>query len=170
MACNINSGYTLGCRDSVGGVQFVAIAEYDSSTSYSIGASASITNISPTASFYKFEQYTEQAVSNQEGSFDNNNGTTFFTQTVTIILEDMDTTTRDQFLALTQARVRIIVKTNDGKYFLIGKENGARSSAASAGPGQALGDLQGFSITFEAKEAEPAQEIESTYAESIITS
>lgn len=170
MACIIDSGYTLGCRDGIGGVEYIAIAAHDSDTTYTIGASSSITNISPTASFYKFEQYTEQALASEEGAFDNNNGTTFFTQTVTIILEQLDTTTRDQFLALTQARVRIIIKDMKGRYWLMGKINGARSSAASTGPGQALGDLQGFSITFEAKEAEPIQEIDSTYAESIITS
>ena len=38
-----------------------------------------------------------------------------------ITLEKMDSATREQFLALTQARVRIIAKTQNGKYFLFGK-------------------------------------------------
>jgi len=168
MACTINSGYSLGCRDSVGGIEYVAIASYDSSTQYTTGTTYSIDSFSPTASFYKFEQFVEQGLASQEGAFDNVNGTSFYTQTVTIVLEKMDTQTREQFLALTQARVRIIFKTQNGRYFLVGQVNGARASAGSAGPGQALGDLAGFTLTFEAKEPTPAVELEPTFAESLI--
>jgi len=168
MACVINSGYSLGCRDSVGGVEWVAISAYNTNTTYVTGTTFSVDSFSPTSSFFKYEQYTEQALSNQEGAFDNNNGTSFYTQTVTIILEKMDTATRAQFLVLTQARVRIIVKTQNGRYFLIGQVNGARASAGSAGPGQSLGDLAGFTLTFEAKEPTPAVELDPTFAESLI--
>jgi hypothetical protein len=168
MACVINSGYSLGCRDSVGGVEWVSISAHNTSTTYVTGTTYSVNSFSPTASFYKYEQYTEQALSSQEGAFDNNNGTSFYTQTVTITLEKMDTATRAQFLVLTQARVRIIVKTQNGRYFLIGQVNGARASAGSAGPGQALGDLAGFTLTFEAKEPEPAVELNPTFALSLV--
>jgi hypothetical protein len=168
MACVINSGYSLGCRDSVGGLEWVAISAYNSGTTYSIGTTFSVNSFSPTASFYKFEQFPEQGGSTQEGAFDNLNGTGFYTQNVTIILEKMDTATRAQFLVLTQARVRIIVKTQNGRYFLIGQVNGARASAGSAGPGTAFGDLAGFSITFEAKEPTPAVELEPVFAASLI--
>ena len=67
MACVISSGYSLGCRDSVGGVEFIAISSYNDATTYTLGAASVITGISPTASFYKFEQYTEQASVTQEG-------------------------------------------------------------------------------------------------------
>lgn len=168
MACVFSSGYSLGCRDSVGGVEFIAISSYNSSTAYTLGTSSVITGISPTASFYKFEQYTEQASVTQEGQFNNETGTSHYVQTVTITLEKMDSATREQFLALTQARVRIIAKTQNGKYFLFGKVNGGRASAGSSGPGKAFGDLSGFTLTFEMKEVEPANEINAVLAESII--
>lgn len=173
MSCTIDSGYSLGCRDQQGGVEFVAIATYASGTTYSTtdgGTHSAIDSISGTPTFYKYEQYTEQASSTQTGNFDNANGTTYFTQTVQLVLENMDTDTRNQFLALSKARVRIIIKTQTGKYWLIGKVNGARSSAAEAGPNQALADLAGFNITLEAMEPDPAQEVDATYAESIISS
>jgi hypothetical protein len=168
MSCLINSGYTLGCRDSVGGVEYIAIAAHSSSTVYTYGTSSLITGMSPTQSFYKFEQYTEQAIASQEGGFDNNTGTSFTTQTITITLEQMDAATREQFVALTQARVRIIVKTQTGKYFLFGLKNGGRASASTSGPGQAMSDLTGFTLTFELKEPLPVNEMDSTLALSMI--
>lgn len=168
MSCVINSGYTLGCRDSVGGVEFVAIAAHSTSTAYTFGTASLITGISPTQSFYTFEQYTEQAVANFESGFDNATGTAHTIQSVTITLEKMDAATREKFVALTQARVRIIVKTQNGRYFLFGLKNGGRASAASGGPGQAMGDLAGYTLTFELKEPLPPYEIDATYAESII--
>ena len=170
MSCLINSGYSLGCRDSVGGIEYVAIASWESGVTYTTGTASIITGMSPTASFFLFEQYTEQALASQEGAFDNANGTAHYVQTITLVLEKMDAATREQFLVLTQARVRCIVKTQNGRYFLFGKVNGGRASAGSSGPGQAMGDLAGFTITLEFKEFEPADEMEAVLAESLITS
>lgn len=169
MACAISGGYSLGCRDNSGGIEYIAIASHSSSTTYTLGTQSLITGISPTASFYKFEQYTEQASASQEGQFNNETGTIHFVQTVTITLEKMDSATREQFLALTQARVRVIAKTQNGKYLLFGKVNGGRASAASSGPGKAYGDLSGFTLTFEFKESEPANEVQSSLATAIIS-
>lgn len=169
MSCPILSGYTLGCRDSVGGIEYIAIASHNSATVYTATASSSeLISWAPTASFYKFEQYTEQGSGTQEGSYDNETGTGFVTQTITIVLEQMTTALRDQFLALTQARVRVIVKSQNGTYWLFGKVNGGRASASSSGPGKAMGDLAGFTLTLEFKEPEPATEIEETFALSLI--
>lgn len=170
MACIINSGYSLGCRDSVGGIEFIAISSYDSTTTYVTGTNSIVDSFSPTASFYKYEQYTESSSATQEGTYDNVNGTAFQTQTITLILEDMDSETREKFLALIQARVRVIVKTQTGRYFLFGKVNGGRASASTSGPGQSLGDLAGYNVTLEFKEPEPAIEVDATFAESLIVS
>jgi hypothetical protein len=168
MACIINSGYTLGCRDNTGGIEFIAIANYNGPLTLTFGTCSLINSFAPTQSFYTFEQYTEQGLANQTGAFDNMNGTGHQVQNITFILEKMDACSREQFLALTQARVRAIVKTQNGKYFLFGFKNGGRASASTAGPGQALNDLSGYSITIEFKEPEPAFEIEETFALSII--
>jgi len=168
MPCLINSGYSLGCRDSVGGFEWLAIASYNNATIYTYGTNSVVDSFSPTASFYKFEQYTEQGLASQEGAFDNMNGTSHYTQTITFTLEQMTAAIREQFLALTQARVRVIAKTQNSKYLLFGRINGGRSSAATSGPGQAMGDLSGYTITFEFKEPEPASLVDETFALSLI--
>jgi len=168
MSCVISSGYSLGCRDSAGGVEWLAIAAYDTQTTYTTGTCSIITGMSPTASFYLFEQYVEQGMASQEGAYDNITGTNHTVQSVMITLEKMDACTREQFLALTQARVRVIAKTQNGRYFLFGKVNGGRASAGTSGPGQNLGDLAGFQLTFEFKEPEPADEIEEALVNTLI--
>ena len=168
MSCVISSGYSLGCRDSAGGIEWLAIAAYDTQTTYTFGTCSIVTGMSPTASFYLFEQYTEQGMASQEGAFDNITGTNHTVQTVQLTLEKMEACVREQFLALTQARVRILVKTQNGRYFLFGLRNGGRASAGTSGPGQNLGDLSGFQLTFEFKEPEPSHEVEEALALSLI--
>ena len=167
MSCPINSGYTIGCKDKQSGIEYLAISSYDGTTVFTMGTSATASVIqswSPTASFYKYEQFVEQGSVTQEVETSNETGTLAVKQTVTLILENMDYATRAQALTLLQARVRIIVKTNTGSYILLGKKFGLRSSAGSAGPGKAMGDMGGFSITLEGKEPEYGSFIESTFA------
>ena len=168
MSCVISSGYTLGCRDSVGGIEWLAIANYDTGTVFTLGTCSIITAMSPTYSFYQFEQYTEQASATQEGAYDNITGTNHTVQNIQVTFEKMDACTRDQFLALTQARVRIIILTQNGRYFLFGKKNGGRASASTSGPGQNMNDLAGFQLTFEFKEPEPAHEVDSTLVTQVL--
>ena len=167
MSCPINSGYTLGCKDKQSGIEYIAISSYDGSVSFTLGTGATATVIqswSPTASYYKYEQWVEQGSATQTEETSNETGTLAFMQTIILTLETMDYATRVQALALFQARVRIIVKLNTGTYLLFGKKFGLRSSAGTAGPGKAFGDLQGFQITLEGKEPEPAHFINDVFA------
>lgn len=164
MACPINSGYTLGCKDKQAGIEYVAISSYDGTTTFVLGTSSLINSWSPTSSYYKYEQFVEQGSATQEVETSNETGTLAFTQTLVLTLEGMDADTRAKALALLQARVRVIVKTMTGQYLLYGKKSGLRSSAGTAGPGKASGDLYGFSITLLGKEPEPASVIDPTFA------
>ncbi len=169
MACILNDGYTIGCRDNTGGVQTLAIGPWELGTTYTYGTNSEITATSyGTASFYKFEQYTEQASATAEVTANNENGTIFNTQNLTFIMEKMDAATRAKFLILTQGRFRVLIKTLNGEWLLMGRLNGARLSAGSNGPGKALGDLAGFTGTLTAMEPEPVHIIEEAEALRII--
>jgi len=165
MACILNTGYTIGCRDNTGGVQTLAIGPWEIGTTYSYGVDNEITSTSyATASFYEFEQYTEQASATGEVTANNENGTIFNTQTLTFIMEKMDAPTRAKFLILTQGRFRVLIKTQNGEWLLMGRLNGARLSAGTNGPGKAFGDLAGFTGTLTAVEPEPVHIIDETEA------
>lgn len=165
MACILNTGYTIGCRDNTGGVQTLAIGPWELGTVYTYGGDDEITATSyATASFFEFEQYTEQASATGEVTANNEFGTIFNTQTLTFIMEKMDAPTRAKFLILTQGRFRVLIKTQNGEWLLMGRLNGARLSAGTNGPGKAFGDMAGFTGTLTAIEPEPVHIIEEAEA------
>ena len=165
MACILNTGYTIGCRDNTGGVQTLAIGPWELGTTYSYSIDGEILTTSyATASFYEFEQYTEQASATGEVTANNEFGTIFNTQTLTFIMEKMDAPTRAKFLILTQGRFRVLILTQNGEWLLMGRLNGARLSAGTNGPGKAFGDMAGFTGTLTAVEPEPVHIIDETEA------
>lgn len=161
MACIITSGYTLGCRDNIGGIQSVFIGEYNgSSLTWTLGTDDIIGTFSAgTVSFYKFEQEVETGSFVQAGQFSNENGTSFYEETVEITLQKLTASLRNQIKVLGQGKWRILVLDQRGTYWLVGAQNPVRVSASTPGTGKAYGDLNGSVITFLGKEPVPAYEV-----------
>lgn len=56
MACLLTQGYTLGCRDSIGGIQEAYIGNFSSGATYTLDASDTITGFTgATVSYFTFE-------------------------------------------------------------------------------------------------------------------
>jgi hypothetical protein len=170
MSCVLTSGYTLGCRDNIGGVQTVYIGEYNGDDlTYSFTASNVIDAFAgATVSFYTFEQEIETGSYTENGVFSTENGTSFYEETLSITLHRLDATLRNQILVLGQGKWRVIIKDQRGVYHLMGKQNPVRVSASTPGVGKAYGDLNGAVITFLGKEPEPAHIVTSGAALSVI--
>ena len=91
MPCAITAGYTIDCRDGVGGIDAVYFAEFGNVTM--LDASGTITGITKVVGkrFYKFEVPTKSsatASSNPTGSTEN--GTLFFEQLVDFPINKRD--------------------------------------------------------------------------------
>ena len=170
MSCVLTNGYTLGCRDNIGGVQTVYIGEYNGDDlTYSFTASNVISAFGgATVSFYTFEQEIETGSYTENGVFSTENGTSFYEETLSITLHRLDATLRNQILLLGQGKWRVIIKDQRGVYHLMGKQNPVRVSASTPGVGKAYGDLNGAVITFLGKEPEPAHIVLTAAALSVI--
>lgn len=170
MSCVLTDGYTLGCRDNIGGIQTVYIGEWNGDDlTYGFTTSNVIDSFGgATVSFYTFEQEIEVGSYTENGVFSTENLTAFYEQTLTITLHKLDAVLRNQILLLGQGKWRILVKDQRGLYWLMGKQNPVRVSAATPGLGKAYGDLNGAVISFMGKEAEPAHEVTSTAAATVI--
>jgi hypothetical protein len=170
MACVLTNGYTLGCRDNIGGVQEIYIGEYNGdSLGYTFGTDNIIGTFSgATVSFYSFEQEIETASYTENGVFSTENGTAFYEETLVLTLHKLDASLRNKILLLGQGKWRILIKDQRGVYHLMGKQNPVRVSASTPGVGKAYGDLNGAVITFMGKEPEPAHIVESVAALSVI--
>jgi hypothetical protein len=170
MPCALTQGYTLDCRDSLGGiteVYFIASSDITSTTE----ASGVITALVKTAGkrFYKYEltkgtsMFTENVASSVQ------NGTLYYTPELTIILNKLQANTRNEILLLAQNRLVAVAKDNNGKFFMLGKTRSLDLTAGSASSGTAEGDRSGYTLTFAGAEPALAPEVNSAVAAALTT-
>jgi len=166
MPCIINSGYALGCRDNLGGVQEVYVRSYSAATTYSYSSDGTITgSTAPTGgTYYRIAQRAETSeFIAGEGQHSLENGTNFYNQTVNLSFTKYQASLRNTLYNLALAEVEVIVLTQNGDYFLVGEQNGANLTASNMNVGKAFGDLNGATCTLMAKEPKPAAQVSSTY-------
>jgi len=60
-------------------------------------------------------------------------------------------------------------KTNNGKYWYLGKNNGLDITAGNSGTGTAIGDRSGYTLTFTGKEAALSPEVSSSIIAALLT-
>ena len=165
MACDITSGFSLGCRDSSGGIKNLYILSGSVDT---IGEASEglINSLSGSGSFFKFElfrqtsDYTETLTSTPE------NGTLSYEQSVNAVFFKLQSSTRNQVRVLAKnPDLKVIVETNNGgddgvgKFFYLGEANGLQLTGATGATGTSFNDLQGYSLNFVGVEPEPASEV-----------
>jgi hypothetical protein len=163
MACDLTTGFTVGCNDSTGGIAefwFANMVDDFAVAESATGEASSITGTGLT--YYKYETTNAQgaaSVINDNPTVNDQNGTSYFDQTCTYVLNKMDTAKRNEVKMLARAKLSVIVKDNNGIYWLMGKVNGVRMTAGDTGTGTALGDRNGYSLSFQAQESEPLTEV-----------
>lgn len=170
MSCVLTTGYSLGCRDNIGGIQEVYIGTWNADAlTYTLGTNDIIGTFSGTWSgFQTFEQEIETGSFNQTGQFSTENGTTFYEQNLEISLHKLEAALRNTIKILGIGKWRVLIKDQRGKYWLMGAQNPVRVSASTPSLGKAYGDMNGAVITFLGKEPEPAYEVASSAALQLI--
>lgn len=168
MSCDIISGRIEECKSSVSGLKSIYLINYESLNSddatydtVTANHEDELISWSPvdTASaltLYKFElkSTTNSFVTAINSSRDN--GTTFFEQTLVAALKRQDVVTHKNVKLLAYGRPRIVVRSMTDQFFLMGLDQGADVSAGEVSTGAALGDFNGYSLTFTAMEELPA--------------
>ena len=160
MPCAIVSGYTIDCRETIGGIDAVFFAEYGNVTI--TDASGIVTGITKAAGkkFFKFEIPTKSsavASSNPTGSIEN--GTLFFEQTLDFPINKRDATTRNIVTTLAKNKVVAVTLDKDGTFRMYGKGAGLYLAASTGTSGAAAGDAQGYVLKFEGSEKEDFFEV-----------
>ena len=170
MACNITSGFTLDCNDSNGGIEKIFIANGPAeSITESAGTISAITvagsALTP-SDFFEFEVPRQTSSFTETINVSNENGTVFYDQALTMILNKMDAAKRDQILLLSQNNEMVVVfKDNNLKYFSVGIQRGAYMTAGTGVSGVAYGDRNGYELTFSGMEEQPAFEVTGSIVE-----
>ena len=163
--CDITSGFTLGCRDNVGGITnlYILSGSVDTVVTASEGV---ISTLSGSGSFYKYELFRQTSDYSEAITSTPENGTVFYEQTVNAVFFKLQSSTRNQIKVLAQnPNLKVIVETNNGtidgvgRYFYLGEDRGMQLLSGTGATGTAFGDLNGYNLTFTGAEPQPASEI-----------
>jgi hypothetical protein len=174
MACDITAGRIEQCKDSVSGLKSIFIINYEK-----LNADSAVYNTTDAGKedelkswmpvdtttalhLYKFELKSTANSFTTAINSSRDNGTTFFTQTLVAALKRQDVVTTKNVKLLAYGRPRIVVRTMTDQFFLMGLDQGADVSAGEISSGAALGDFNGYSLTFTAEEELPANFIDCT--------
>ena len=157
MACALTQGYTLDCKDNVGGLKTVWFASVDDIASYTSASGAiSVITMEGGAVFYKYELVKE--TSNFAEAINSNvaNGTVFYAPTLEVVLNKLQVNTRNEILLLAKNRLVAIAIDNNDVSWLLGKVNGLDITGGGSATGSAFGDRNGYTLTFTGSEPELA--------------
>lgn len=155
MACNLSAGRTEPCKDSFGGIDMVYFINYGDMGAITEDADGQITAVAGTPSAYSYEvkdasSFTENIQSSRES------GTTVFEQVLELTLKKLSVTDHKELKAMTWGRPHVIIKDNNGNYFLAGRKFGMEVTGGSVATGTAKTDLSGYTITLTGMEPVPA--------------
>jgi hypothetical protein len=153
MSCDLANGRLEVCKDAVGGIDAVYFVNYNDYTSITYdGVNTDvIDSVAGVASLYKYElkgtNSFEQVVNSSR-----ENGTTFVEQTLTMTLKKQDATTHKSVKLLAYGRPHVIIRNRNNQFFFAGLEHGMELTTANVSNGTAMGDLNGYTLTFVGQE------------------
>jgi hypothetical protein len=164
MPCAITSGFTIDCKDAVGGLKNIYLATSVSGATITSSVSGGISLVSG-VTFYKYELMPQGADSFEEAIQSNPaNGTIFYQQTIVGNFAKMSQTQRNKFYTIAQARPLVVIEKKDGSFWLLGQKYGCEVTAGSHLSGSAMGDFNGQTLTLVGNEPEPANQLTSISA------
>ena len=168
MSCDITAGRLEPCKDSVGGLKAVYFVNYDAAIAADATVVADqITAFDSAITLYKYDLKGANNSFDETNENSRDNGTSFWTQTGTLVLKKQDLATQSELKLLAYGRPLVVVEfyakdANDANIFrMAGFENGCEVTVNTAS-GAAMGDLNGYNITFTGTEREPANFIAPT--------
>jgi hypothetical protein len=153
MACNLTQGFTLDCKDAVGGIKSIHLIDF-ASTGFTVSGGEVTATTVASGSVYTYELPKGVGSMTTTTNVSQENGTVFNQTDVIGRLRKLSTSKRNELKLLAQNRVFCIVKDNNDNYWLAGNEYGCDITAMTAESGTAMGDVQGYNFTLSAIETE----------------
>jgi hypothetical protein len=171
MACNITQAIPLDCMSALGGISSIYVYAEGANIPFDIQAvvAGEVTLANGTGGpFYQYKFAKDTAKLTETATISNANGTVFYTTELSINISKRETFKRNEFLLLAKNReIRVIAKDNMGQYWLMGNARGAVLSTMVGEGGQAIGDMNGYTFTFQSMEADPMPALSTTSANAL---
>lgn len=173
MSCDLTRGFSVDCKDSIGGLKAVYLCkEYypnmRNAASFNAGAGLELQmdaggfsnyideqGVAATATVFKYALRPGASNLNTTINSSSENGTTFFTQTLSLTLPKLTVQQTNEIKLICQSRVAVFVQDNMDNMFLIGMDNGCETTGGTVVTGAARGDMSGYTLTMVGEELEP---------------
>ena len=158
MACLINSALALDCMNAMGGLKtaYILGGEITSTTV----VAGEITAIAGIGSFYEFQLAKDTAFFSEAINVSNTAGSVYYEGVLTMILQKMDAEKRNQILLLAANRdLKIAFVDQQDITWVMGLTRGSVMSASNAATGTAVGDMNGYTLSFTCQEPAAAYPI-----------
>ena len=164
MSCEITLGRLEPCKDAIGGIDkiiFLNFQEYQI-TETTPGLVDDIKEADGTTEPTGYEYIVRDQVSNfvQNINSSRDTGTTFIEQVLTAQLKKLTASDNEELMLLIYGQPLAIVKDNNGKYWLFGREWGMNVESGTAQSGAAFGDLNGYNLALTGRERKLAPEVD----------
>ena len=170
MACNLTQGRTIDCRNNTGGIEKIYIANFDDVTITTVAAGV-LTGLTQAAAtnfyIYNLEKENASLIETHTGSLEN--GTNFYDSVLDFTTKNLSASESEELTLLDQARLFVIVKTNNGKYWTVGAYFAADKLTGTSVTGMAFGDMSGYSYSITAKEKVRMLEVDILVIDALIT-
>ena len=168
MACDISKSRREACKESVGGIKNLYIANYNSAMYAGMDDGQTPAQAPTSSTFdgevdalaaavdvYLFEVRGDNNTFEETNENSRDNGTSFWTQSGSFVIKAQNAETMMQLKLLSYGRPHIIIEDYNGKFRMAGAQNGVEVSVNTS-TGGAMGDLYGYTISFEGREVLPA--------------
>lgn len=157
MACALQNDYSFDCSVGVAGTKEAYIIELENISSYteSSGTLTAITKASGKV-FRKYQLVLETADFSEDINGNRQNGSNFYPQKGTIIINKQNVTVRNEIQILAKNNCVIVAKDNNDTWRLYGREYGMRLLTGSAANGVQWADRNGYVLNFTGQEKELA--------------
>lgn len=171
MSCNAVSAVTFSCLQNTGGIKAIYITNWENVTGTTANGIGTLTAVGMNGSalFQEFQFNPNTSSINEEATINLENGSTFYSQTVNLVIPRRQSATRNKLLVLStgQPKLAIIVKDYNDAYWFVGLESGAYLTANVTGSGVKKDDGNNYTLTFVAEEPELAPEVDASVISSI---
>jgi len=149
MSCNVTKGRSRVCRNKVGGLKAIYLGN---GSDFATGVAYSGNNVStlPTANVYKYDLEGQhgQGSYTSEAQISPDNHTVFFQPTVMAMLPHMTAEDQRELTAMIQSNsLFVFAEDNNGNVWMV---EDAQVSANTTASGQAFGDFNGYTVSFQA--------------------
>ena len=150
-------GLNAGCKDSVGGVAKIWLADFEA-VNWTIDPSTHLATPNATTAF-KVYNLRRGAASMTSTLTVNDNAGSYFSTEVAMQFLKMENAKRLEVMAMLMGQCTGVVKDRNGKYWAIGVENPLEGSAGTGETGTSASDANQYSVTISVDDAELPREI-----------